>query len=376
MLGKFKRTRHADGDFLTRAIEDAVLDQPRKGLDPERVGDLISTAVPDVINELAPQLAAAMIKDKRTLRANKLIDRRFDRRLQKKWSKALDLYRVLHSVCVELGEREAHKKREILTPAQEHTLEALTGLHVTACRIAGEVLTLLSHGHPRGAMARCRTLHETAVIACVIADAAADPDHHDLAERFLDHEIVGLRRDALQFQRDHATLGEEPLEQAYVDELEKRYTEVLAKYGQSFKRDYGWAKRFSPDDNLRKLEEKTSLSHVRPYYQWASSEVHCGARGLGRNFIEYRGLVLRDAGKVNVGLVDPAIMALNSLIQVSFSLAVSGAPEGPDIEALLCVRAIEEMRSTCSCAFEDAQVEIDRAEERIVKRMQRKNVSG
>ncbi|MGW4203809.1 hypothetical protein [Streptomyces sp. NPDC004726] len=149
MLGKFKSTRHVDGDFLTRAIEDAVLDQIRKGLDPERVSDLISTAVPDLIDELAPHLAAAMIKDKRTLRANKRIDRRFDRRLQKKWGKALDLYWVLPSVCAELGEKEAHKKRENLTPAQEHTLEALTGLHVTACRVAGEVLTLLSHGHPR-----------------------------------------------------------------------------------------------------------------------------------------------------------------------------------------------------------------------------------
>ncbi|MEU0083642.1 DUF5677 domain-containing protein [Streptomyces sp. NPDC006274] len=375
MLGKFKRSRHVDADFLTHAIEDAVLDQIRKGLDPERVSDLISIAVPDVINELAPQLATAMMKDKRTLRVNKRIDRRFDRRLQKKWGKALDLYRVLHSVCAELGEKAARKERESLAPAQEHTLEALTGLHVTASRVAGEVLTLLSHGHPRGAMARCRTLHETAVIACVIADAVADPDHHDLAERFLDHEIVGLRRDALQFQKDHVTLGEEPLEQAYVDELEKRYAEVLEKYGQDFKRDYGWAKRFSPDDNLRKLEEKSSLSHVRPYYQWASSEVHCGARGLGQNFIEYRGLVLRDVGKVNVGLIDPAVMALNSLIQVTFSLAVSGAPEGSDVEALLCARAIEEMRSTCSRAFMDAQLEIDRAEERILKRMQRKNPS-
>ncbi|MEU5774289.1 DUF5677 domain-containing protein [Streptomyces venezuelae] len=372
MLGKFKRSRQVDDDFLTRTIEEAVLKKVQNGFDPERVGELISKAVPELIDEMSPQLAASLMKDNRRLRAVKRGDRKYDRRLQKRWGRALDLYVLIHTLCAELGEKTAHKERDGLTPTQEYTLEALTGLHVSACRVAGEVLTLLSHGHPRGALARCRTLHETAVIAGVIADSASDSDHSDLAERFLDHEIIGLRRDARQFQKDHATLGEEPLEQAYLDELDRKYNEVITKYGADFKREYGWAKKFSPNDNLRALEEKASLSHIRPHYQWASSEVHCGARGLSRNFVEYRGIVVRDAGKTNVGLIDPASMALNSLMQVTFSLAVEGAPEGSDFEAVLCMRAVDEIRSACCNAFIDAQVEIDQAERKILERMQRK----
>ncbi|MFF8535360.1 DUF5677 domain-containing protein [Streptomyces sp. NPDC015532] len=372
MFKKFSRSRPVDDDeFFSRMISDAVMDKVRDGFDLERVDELVSKTVPRFIDDMAPELAASMMRNKRSLRGNKRMERGYNKRMRKQWGRAFDLYGVVHAVSTELGEKVANREREDLTSAQKHTLEALTGLHVSASRIAGEVLALLSQGYPRGALARCRTLHEAAVIACVIADSAADQDHSDLAERFLDHEIVTLRRDALQFQKDHEILGEEPLEQEYLDDLEARYDEVIAKYGQEFRREYGWAKKFSPDDNLRALEEKASLSHVRPHYQSASSEVHCGARGLGRNYIEMRGVTLRHAGKINVDLTWPADLALSSLLQVTFSHAVQGNPDGPTIESLICMRALEEMRSACLDAFVAAQAAIDSAEEKIVKRMQR-----
>ncbi|WP_409473530.1 DUF5677 domain-containing protein [Streptomyces sp. HC307] len=372
MFQKFHRSRHAgDDDFLRRMISDAVMDKVRDGFDPERVDELVSKAVPEFIDMMAPQLALSMMRNKRSLRANNRMERGYDRRIRKRWGKAFDLYVIVHTVCIELGEKVSNRERDGLTSAQVHTLEALTGLHVTASRIAGEVLALLSQGYPRGALARCRTLHEAAVIACIIADSAADPDHSDLAERFLEHEIVTLRRDALQFQKDHEILGEEPLDQEYLDELEARYDEVIAKYGQSFAREYGWAKKFSPDDNLRALEKKASLSHVRPHYQSASSEVHCGSRGLGNNFIEMRGVTLRHSGKINVGLTGPADLALSSLLQVTFSHAVQGHPDGLNVESLLCMKTLEEIRSACLEEFLATQKAIDRAEEKILKRMQR-----
>lgn len=313
-----------------------------------------------------------MMQNKRRLRRNKRHEKGYDRRLQKRWGRALDLYALTHVVCAEVGEKVSSRDYKNLTPPQASTLEALTGLHVSACRVAGEVMTLLCHGYPRGALARCRTLHELAVIACVIADAASDPSHSDLAERFLDHNIVHLRRDALQYQKDHEVLGEEPLDQEYLDKLEEMYRNALMKYGADFKREYGWAKKLVPDDNLRALEKKASLSHVRPHYQWASSEVHAGARGLSHNFIEYRGVVVRAAGKVNVGLVDPATMALGSLLQVTFSLAVTGNPEGASLESVLSMRVAEELRSASVDAFEAAQSEIDRDEEKILNKMKKK----
>ncbi|MFE3163838.1 DUF5677 domain-containing protein [Streptomyces sp. NPDC059224] len=356
---------------MTDQLADAVLEQIRKGFDPERIDELIAKAVPEFIDEMAPLLAGHIKKDKKTLRANKRAERGFDRRLDKQWGKALDLYQITLFMCIELGESAAGRDSESLTPTEQNILEALTGLHVTACRVAGEILTLLSHGHPRGALARCRTLHETAVIAGLIAESATDAVHCDLAERFLDHEIVGRRRDALQFQKDHIALGEEPLEPEVLDEIERRYDEVIAKYGADFKRDYGWAKKFSPNDNFRELEEKASLSHVRPYYQWASSEVHCGARGLSHNFIEYRGITVRDVGKTNIGLIDPASMALSSLLQTTFALAAVKVSDGVDMDAILHMRAIQEIMSACGDALFEAQERIDRAEQDILKGMQK-----
>ncbi|MFC9173012.1 DUF5677 domain-containing protein [[Kitasatospora] papulosa] len=369
MIGFFNQSKRSDEDFLTRKIEEIVLEKVRNGFDPARVDELLDRAVPELIEKLASKLAVELMKDKRFLRASSKGDRDFDRRLRKRWKRALDLYSVTQMACSELGEKASSKRRVNITPAHEYALEALTRLHASACRVAGEVLTLLAHGHPRGALARCRTLHETAVIACVISDSIVDPDNNDLAERFLNHEVIGLRRDALQFQKDHVALGEEPLEQVYLDEIEARYNEVLDKYGASFKREYGWAKKFCPDDNLRALEEKASLEHARPHYQWASSEVHCGARGLGHNFVEYRGMIVREAGKINTGLVDPAGMALNSLLQVTFSLTVGGDPSAASVESVLCMRAVDEIRSACIDAFRSVQGEIDRDEKKILNRM-------
>src|SRR5690606_37390539 len=148
--------------------------------------------------------------------------------------------------------------------------------------------------------------------------------------------------------------------------------DALAKYGADFRREYGWAKRLVPDDNLRSLEKKASLSHFRPHYQWASSEVHAGSRGLSHNFIQYRGAVVRAAGKTNIGFADPATMALSSLLQVTFSLVVTGSPVGASFESVLSMRAADELRSASAEAFASVQSEIDHDEEKIMNKISKK----
>ncbi|MFJ2636014.1 DUF5677 domain-containing protein [Streptomyces sp. NPDC087422] len=357
---------------LTQFILDTAMAAVAKGADPERVEEKIGKVVPDLIEEFGPFLASQMIANKKALRKAKKADEKFHRRLQKRWCPALDLYFLILSVSHEVGEAAAREERSPITDSQEYTLEALTRLHASACRVAGEVYTLLAHGHPKGALARCRTLHETAVIACVIAEFSNDPDHCDLAERFLDHEIVTLRRDARQFQADHVLLGEEPLEQEFLDQLEDRYREVARIYGSGFvDSDYGWAKRLVPAGHLRALEDKASLSYVRPHYQWASSEVHCGARGLAQGFSEYRGMLLRDSGKTNVGLADPAQMALSSLLQVTSSFVLCEYLGNAEMETIISVKALIELRDACVIKFDEVQAQIDSDEERILLRLNR-----
>lgn len=107
-----------------------------------------------------------------------------------------------------------------------------------------------------------------------------DAAHGDLAQRFLDHEIIANFRQAKQYQMDYRSLNLPPVEDEVIERLEKRYEEMIAKYGEEFKREYGWAKRYCPDDNFRALESKAGMAHMRSYYQWASGEVHSGARGF------------------------------------------------------------------------------------------------
>ena len=62
--------------------------------------------------------------------------------------------------------------------------DALADLHARACRTALDVFHLLESGLAAGAMARCRTLHELAVISMVLREYSSH-EGHGLAERFL-----------------------------------------------------------------------------------------------------------------------------------------------------------------------------------------------
>ncbi|WKX70045.1 DUF5677 domain-containing protein [Streptomyces sp. XD-27] len=366
-----KGSRVESDDFFAESLLEVAMRHIESGADPQRMEEVLAEAIPRLVDKFGPDIASRIIKSKKALRVNMRYEARFDKRLQRRWRRALDLCFITMSCAHELGQEVSLGERENVSPIQANQSEALAGLHAAACRGALEVFTLISHGHPKGAMARCRTLHEFAVIATVIGDSARDPEHEDLAERFLDHEIVTLRREAHQFQAVHEVLGMEPLEESYLEELEGRYADMLNKYGPDFSRVYGWAKKFVPDDNFRALEEKASLGHLRPYYQWASSEVHCGARGFFQNFINYRGALLRDAGKTNVGLAEPASMALNSLIQVTVALLTAGKPNGAGLKDLICMRALMELNDACAIAFVDAQADIDRDESKIMDRLAR-----
>jgi hypothetical protein len=346
-------------EYITATLSDA----DNSSMTEDSLQDITQEAVTPFTEAMGNKVAERILHDARTFRRNRKTDEGFNRRLRKHWGQAFKLFTITQSCAQEAGERTLQKATTELTEDQLACRRALVELHAKACRVTGEVNVLLSNGFPEGALARCRTLHEFAVTASIIGDSVNDATHRDLAQRFLDHDIVNRLRNAKQYQADQNHLNLSPLDDDLIDQLEERYQEVLVKYGDEFKREYGWAKKYCPDDNFRALEKKAGMAHMRTYYQWASSEVHSSAMGLDSNRSIFRGQQILRVGKVNAGLAEPAAMAINSLHQTTVSLMVRGTGDQVDMTDLITMKALEVLRKRTTEEFLEAEAAVQQSED-------------
>lgn len=362
-LFSFRRRSDIE-DLFSEYVIDALKSTNAVDVTDEAVTELADKAIEPFTDSVGTQVAERVIRNRRSFNRNRKLNSEFDKRLRRRWGQAFRFFVLTQACAQEAGERVQTKPTDALDDDRQACLHALISIHAKACRVTGEVYTLLANGFPEGALARCRTLHEFAVTANVIGSCAGDPVHGDLGRRFLEHAIVGQLRNARQYQQDHGVLKLAPLEADFLTDLEDRYRKVLEKYGREFGREYGWAKRYCPDDNFRALEEKAGMSHMRGYYQWASNEVHSGPRGLDLNISKLGGKHWLRVGKTNSGLAEPASMALNSLYQATVSLVVSGTGD-VDLTDLVSLKSIDVLRRKTSKELFRAEHQISKEEEKF-----------
>jgi Family of unknown function (DUF5677) len=268
----------------------------------------------------------------------------------------------------EAGEEFNRVYRPAAIERQDHLFEALVGLHARACRTAAEVHHLLCGGFPMGALARCRTLHELAVTAIVLADYGSRDGHGDLAERYLLHEVVHAFGDATTYRANYEALGHEPFTDEDMATVTDQRDALVDRFGKPFTSPYGWAAKLvgEPRPEFWKLERLADVSHIRSYFRWASHEVHADAKGLANNVVERGGVEYMVAGRTNAGLADPGHMALISLHQVTVSMLLS--PETPALRDIRALQAMQLLVEQAGEAFGLAEESIAAAEERFQAR--------
>jgi len=136
---------------------------------------------------------------------------------------------------------------------------------------------LLKAGYADGAYACWRSLHELAVTAYFLLEHRGDTPH-----RYLDHAAIERSRAATQYQQHCQTLGHEPFSAEELAELKKGFDEAIARYGEPFEGDYGWAAEAlrNPRPTFTQIEASLDMSHWRPYFRLACQSVHAGSQGL------------------------------------------------------------------------------------------------
>jgi hypothetical protein len=274
----------------------------------EFLPDLYEDALKKVSDSLFLELeerAPAMLREHRTLR------RGFVRRNCARWQRGFDLLERLIVISQETGSAINTALRPSAVDSRDAVFEAIIPNHARAVQISREILTLMMAGFPDGALGRWRTLHEIAVISLFISEHG-----QPVAERYVLQDQVTAWRRAKNYMEHHERANLQPVEKDVLDRLEANSEEIISRYGDNMKSDYGWA---SPVLNKEKplfadLEKATKLDHWRPRYKWATQNTHGSYRSLGSTLAtcESERPVLA-VGESNSGMTDPAHMTAISL---------------------------------------------------------------
>jgi hypothetical protein len=255
---------------------------------------------------------------KRMLKDRALSFSCFESNLYGAYKKAFNLLEMLIVIALEAGESFNDEVRSQESFKTDYIANVLTRLHARACQIAYEILILLKSGLADGAHARWRSLHEVSVTGCFVR-----ANGNDIAERYLLHNEIESYEAAKTYQENCNTLGYESLSQKEIMELRDTYNNLIGRFGNNYKFNYGWASVATNNDKptFRDIEKCAGLDHLRPYYKMACNNVHANPKGIFFKLGLYpeSGDILL-AGPSNVGLTDPGQLTAISLTQITTTL--------------------------------------------------------
>ncbi|EPQ1334008.1 TPA: DUF5677 domain-containing protein [Serratia marcescens] len=293
-----------------------------KGLD---VDLFISNLGVDKLNNIFDSIAKiqddTLEKDKDDYIAQHISDmKEFEERLYDIWSKPLVRFEMIIVMCRELGSEI--NQWHVDNGGWDIKLEVLSRLHAHSLQISCEILQLLKSGFADGAMARWRSLHECSVIARILASG-----NKELAEKYSDHKYIDDYKFAISYAEHSDSLQLRRLDKVSFKAVKDKYDELIAKYGESFKKENGWSNDLfnKKKINFFDLENFAGLEFLRPFYKFSSVRVHVNSKSVDYKLslslsYKYNNDEILLSGPSNQGLVDPMQCASMSLIDTTRSL--------------------------------------------------------
>lgn len=308
---------------IFKEMLDKAAKKANENLSEDEMTLYLDSLASDFINETIPEIADAIVlslnkESENHLKLIKSYEDGFVYRNIERWKSGFNALEILIITCSEIGEDFNSANRDRTTRENNVKFDTLVRLHARACHISSEILWLLKGGFADGAHARWRALHEVVVTALFLST-----HENELSIRYRQHEVVESYKGMTQYNHYEPRLNIVKFSEEELIECKLAYDELLGKYGQEFKTSYGWAAKVlnNKKPNFFNLEEAVDLDHLRPYYKWASQNIHANAHGINSKLglAEAKEDVLL-AGASNSGMTDPAQLTALSLSQISVGL--------------------------------------------------------
>lgn len=327
---------------------DSLFDKKQKIPSDIEIEGVINNIIPDMVSTLKESLANSAHE---MLREHRFLSDEFVAENISRWAKAFDLLETLVVICTESGEEFNRSYRLQSASDDDLVFDLVVRHHARACHIANEILCLLKNGFADAAHARWRALHEVSATAMFIAKHGKE-----CAERFYHHEVVDSYNGMIEHKKYEHRLQEKGPTIEEIAECKVLFDLLLKKYGKKYADNYGWASYIFPNHNkvgFGAIEKDVELDHMRPYYKWASQNIHTGSKAM-RNRL---GLCEVDedillVGQSDSGMTDPAHATAISLMQITTTLLFLK----PTIDHIVISRVIQDYSVEVGNAF----LEVDR----------------
>lgn len=282
----------------------------------------------------------------------------FRSRLQDHWGKGLDYLRMLLTCCREIGRDIATRHYKAKARRYMFRRWVLVRLHSRACQVTDEIICLMENGFADGAMARWRTLHEISVVAALIAEG-----DEDLAERYVVHDAVEVKRQADDYDETQVPLGLPPIGKRRRSAIDRDYNNAITRFGPPFAHPYGWASKHLglKKPTFKELQVAAGRGGMSSYYKMASFNVHAGARNLFFNLGSMGDEDIVPAGRSNAGLADPGENTAHTLALItSFYMGAT-----TDLDRLVVLKCLLRIRDAAPPAFRKAERHLHRKEQAL-----------
>ena len=342
-------------ELLESTIEEMLASGDLDQYQNNELESSVADMMPGLIDDTANLILVRIRKDASSgLKRHRRDRKGFEKKLDERWKDPLDLLDLVIALSIEAGTEFNRKFRNEAVSSDDALFEALTRLHARGCQVSGEVLALLHAGFADGAHARWRSLHEMAVVASLIQKHG-----QELAERYLLHETIQQYKLACEYQKFFDRLDDEPPSKEDLDNLKIQRDELIARFGESFNGDYGWASsaigRNRPTMSV--IEQHVQLDHMRPYYRMASDNVHPNSLGaysrLGLHSSQQEEVLL--AGPSNLGLADPGHSTAISLLQLTTTLLATKSV----LDCVVTMKILAELTKEVGEAFLKVHQELE-----------------
>lgn len=309
-----------DGKDVNSAITLSISEEDIA--DAEGMISRLLNSMPDIIENASTDIAKALLKTLKSKWTEEYYlqggdSNIFRMNIEKRWGKALGMLRMLLTISREFGSEIA----KLRPPDESHLSNVLLRLHIRACQVTAEVITLLENGYADGAMARWRTLHEISIVMALMNEHG-----EELAERYVAHRVVEAKSGKDQYALCYESLGYQPLSSTKCRKIDEAYDCAIATYGKEFGGPYGWASGYVPKSSrgrigLGDIEAAAGRAAMASHYRLASYNVHAGPHALFFRLglmSDEPGLL---AGASNAGLTEPGQNTAVSFFFISILLA-------------------------------------------------------
>lgn len=312
----------AEGEFVWNGDEGhrdlKLIFTKEDGVELEEAVQRILETAPEVVSEALEKASESLFKSlweqwpvQRAMQDYEIDG--FRERMEERWGEGLDYLRMLLTCCREMGQETY--KRHNKSRSRRHMFRrwVLVRLHTRACQISDEIICLMENGFADGAMARWRTLHELSVVALLIADG-----DEDLAERYILHDAVEVKRQADEYDQTQVPAGFAPLNIRDRKRIDASFDAVIGRFGPTFAHPYGWAAKHlnMKKPSFKELQVAADRMGFSSFYKLASFNVHASARSLFFNLASMGEDVLL-AGRSNAGLTEPGERTAQTLLLVT-----------------------------------------------------------